>query len=681
MGSMSSAATPQPVTTFVHALAIAIGAFLFFCIQPLVGKFLLPWFGGNSGIWTACMLFFQLILLIGYLYAHLLRTFLRSRQQVLTHGVLILLCLTQLPLVMEPNHSNVEPVVDILYLLTFSVGLPCALLAATAPLLQSWYSDITDQSPYPLYALSNAGSILALLSYPLLIEPWLPRQLQIDLWSWGLIAFLSSLLFCMVLRWQKAPLENPAPQTADKFNYLWILWPACAVALLLALTEHLTSNSLVVPFLWILPFGCYLITFIICFAKDEYGLNHIFRTALLILTPIWLWLYSIDAPNFATFLSINLAMLFVSCMVCHGELVKLKPEPRNLSVFYLSLAFGGALGGVSISVLAPIAYDLNVDLLIATLLLLCLCLVTLRQSRLYAGTSAVLIVMTLLVLQQEWRGTEEIVDRSRNFYGTLEVVRKMKDTENESLVLVNQGMRHGAQFQREHRKSDAIAHLTDETAAAIVLNETRGHKSRKIGLVGMGVGILLVYTDERDDVRLYELNPDVIRLAKTHFSFIEDTDAKVTILEGDARQLLTEESPQDFDLLILDAFTGDSIPLHLLTVEAFELYLSHLGPKGQILLLSDTRYMDFSHALQRIAQHLGLSIRGFWLDERDDEVWGAEWYLFARQHQDLTIKRGLDSDLNFLPDENYPLLTDEYTSLWHLIRWVAYEEEEEPTSD
>lgn len=671
---MSSRGTLEVVAVLWFSAATAAGSFLFFCIQPLVGKFLLPWFGGSSGIWTACMLFFQLILVAGYLYVFLLRSFLHVRHQLITHCVLMMLCVIQLPITMEQLPLQTSPVVNIIYLLIVSAGLPCLLLSSTAPLLQSWFADLTDRSPYPLFALSNFGSMLALLSYPILIEPLLARQSQLILWSWGFGLFLVSMMICVLFRRQATSTKTAVVKPSHDFKIMWLVWPAIAVVMLLALTERLTSNSLVLPFLWILPFACYLLSFILCFANERLYSRGACGILLQVSIPIWLWFYVTEPANFAAFLSVNLVTLFASCMVCHGELAKLKPQPGALSLYYLCLAAGGALGGISVSLLAPLVFSMNFDLLFAVTILLMLCSFTYRVSKLNASLFLALSAATLLTLQTLWRGQHQIVERSRNFYGTLEVVRKYVGTDDESLTLIDRGTPHGAQYQSAHRKSEPTGYYTRKTAAGILLQSTQDRGARNIGLVGMGVGTLLTYTTSRDDVRIYEINPDVIRIGQEKFSFLADAKAQVTLIEGDARQRLAQESPQQFDILILDAFTGDSIPLHLLTAEAFELYLRHLHPTGQILVLSDTVHVDFAHALQKIAKHFSLSSRGFWLEQGDAETWGAEWFLFARKSKYLTIKRALDSELNFIPDESYPLLTDEYSSLWQMVRWSDEEE-------
>lgn len=361
-----------------YALTIFLGAFLLFQVQPLIGKYILPWFGGGPGVWTTCMLFFQLVLLGGYAYAHLLTRFLRARAQVIVHLALLLAAIGLLPITPADSwkpEGNGDPTWQILALLTVCLGLPYFVLSATGPLMQQWFSRANPGvSPYRLYALSNVGSLLALVSYPFFFEPQLTRKTQAGLWEWSFVAFALAGGFCAWTLWRAersgkaretgevvadsgtaSPPDNPHPSFGNKL--LWLLLPACASVLLLATTNKMCQDVAVIPFLWVLPLALYLLSFIICFDNPRWYARFPFTLALIAAmgAMVWALFAGTDAP-LRSQLWIYSVGLFVCCMVCHGELYRLKPDPRRLTGFYLLIAAGGALGGVFVAVVSPLVF-------------------------------------------------------------------------------------------------------------------------------------------------------------------------------------------------------------------------------------------------------------------------------------------------------------------------------------
>ena len=364
----------------VFGTAIFTGAFLLFQVQLLLAKYILPWFGGSPAVWTTSMLFFQVLLLAGYAYAHLSVRHLSRRGQVALHLALLVTTVTLLPITpsegWKPDGVS-APALHILLLLLVTIGLPFFALAATSPLMQEWVSGLrTKSSPYRLYALSNMGSLLALLSYPFLVEPALTRSTQADLWAWGFWIFALCSGACALRVWRTQPPQNKGtPQRVgdgappDRFTrWLWLALPAVASVLLLAVTNRISQDIAVVPILWVLPLSLYLLSFILCFERDAWYFRPLFGGLLLpaMVGVVWV-LYLGPSASIATQITVHSAALFICCMVCHGELARVKPDPRYLTHFYLMVAAGGALGGVFVALVAPALFseffELHVGLL------------------------------------------------------------------------------------------------------------------------------------------------------------------------------------------------------------------------------------------------------------------------------------------------------------------------------
>jgi hypothetical protein len=381
----------------LFAVTVFLSAFLLFQIQPMVAKMILPWFGGSSSVWSTCLVFFQAELLLGYLYVHWLHETLAPRRQTLVHIALLLASLAALPVAADPSWketAQAHPTLNVLGVLAGAVGLPYLLLSTTGPLMQAWYArSFSGVMPYRLYALSNLASMLALLSYPVLVEPFLELRSQAWAWSAGYALFV---LACGATAWRSwravsGERETAAPATAEvprpswRECLLWVGLAATASTLLLAMTRHLTQDVAPVPFLWVLPLSLYLLSFILCFDAPRYYVRPLFLAAL----P--LAFFGLDrimdegmpVPAMVALIS---AALFVICMVCHGELVRRKPHPRHLTLFYLMLSLGGALGGMFVGLLAPAIFSAYFELPLG--LFLCALLVTAVLWRACAGTGA-----------------------------------------------------------------------------------------------------------------------------------------------------------------------------------------------------------------------------------------------------------------------------------------------------
>lgn len=746
-----------------YALTIFTGAFLLFQIQPLIGKFILPWFGGGPGVWTTCLLFFQTLLLGGYAYAHFSSTCLKPKAQAALHLALLVLALALLPVVPADSwkaHIAGNPVGHILLLLTACVGLPYFVLSSTGPLMQQWFSRAQPGvSPYRLYALSNVGSLLALLSYPFFFEVKFSRHTQATLWSAGLGVFVLCCGYCALRLWRSgemAPPNAPDDATAQSAptswsdKALWLVLPALASVLLLATTNKLCQEVAVVPFLWVLPLALYLLSFIVCFDHARWYRRGLFVALLAIASAVVCELLSAgtDAPMTLQIAGYTVA-LFIACMVAHGELYRLKPPPRDLTAYYLFIAAGGALGGFLVAIVAPAVFTEFRELQIGWWLLwIAVAGISIRQqswtivhgagagalaitlavpllrSRLSGGggfggellafyrdhlwiISGALVAfivavfdvrrrrlevtwqprmggfVTLLaaglgaVFMMQWISDRDatVLRASRNFYGTLKVFDYLPDSPDEHYYLLMHGATtHGLQFVSPEKALLPTSYYGEHSGIGLALRHLPRESGRRLGLVGLGTGTLAVYGQAGDTLRIYEINPAVEKLARDPFTHLARSPAKIDVVMGDARlsleQELTAGQPQQFDLLALDAFSSDAIPAHLLTKEAFELYLKHMRPDGVIAVHISNRYLDLEPVVRALAQHFDLNMAVI-SDDYEAEWWFYEttWILVTKNKTFLAqpaIKEATDIPSN---TPHPPVLwTDDRTSLYEILR-------------
>jgi hypothetical protein len=618
----------------VFPATVLLSAFLLFQVQPLLGKFILPWFGGGPAVWTAAMLFFQIALFAGYAYAHLIVRFLTPRGQAITHFVLLGLACATLPIIPAESWKptgDAEPVGRILILLLATVGPAYFALAATGPLLQAWYSIWrTDGAPYRLYALSNVGSLAGLLTYPLLVEPQLRLKSQAYMWSGGFGLFAVCCVTAAIVTTRAAGLrgeslvEGKTRALADRVSWFrrlaWIALPALGSVLLLAATNHVCQNVAVVPFLWVLPLALYLVTFIICFDKPAFYR----RGVVAIVAVVWLVFMEqfkfIEAyfdlnADFRIDLGLILTGMFLGCFLCHGELVRLRPAPGRLTEFYLLMSFGGALGGLFVALVAPAVFDRFWEWPIAVLLTLLLALwivwdafpgLRLQQWpwwQLQYG--AVLYFGVLFLKWAMWHElkVDPVISIDRNFYGVVSVTEEMdEDTGETYRTLINGSIQHGREFMDEKWKMFPTTYYGAETGAGQLLTDLQTKKKARVGAVGLGAGTIAAYARPGDTFRFYEINPIVVAAAKRDFFFMSAAGEACQIALGDARLNLEREESQQFDALILDAFSGDAIPTHLLTDEAIQLYLQHLAPDGVIAAHITNTYINLGPVVRALAK-------------------------------------------------------------------------------
>ena len=619
----------------VFCLVSLLGAFLLFQVQPVISKFILPWFGGSPGVWTTCMLFFQVVLFGGYGYAHVLAGK-KPRTQALIHGIFLLVAVVLfLPIVPDPSmkpSGGEEPVGQILMLLLRTVGIPYLVLSATSPLVQVWFShQYPKRSPWRLYSLSNIGSLTALLSYPVLIETRWDVMAQTKIWSWTFVVF-AVLMGCCALTNRVRPEEitpegdpHPLAEThAGKPTWLrrmlWILLPGFASLMLLSTTNHVCQDVAVIPFLWVLPLSLYLISFIISFDHPRWYQRAGWAIPAMVLVFLASGMYELGSwnPGFLTELAILLGAMFTVCMVCHGELAHLKPGTKHLTEYYLLMSAGGALGGLVVSIVAPLVFNTFFEWSLA--LLAGFALVTWvafsgmpERLRTLPWKAAWLVLgIGTLVPMTKWEFTfGDRLERYRDFYGLLSVSEHTdEDTGEKFRSFISGSIKHGRQSLAPERRREPLTYYSHEAGIGVALDALKGKADAKVGVIGMGAGTVACYAEKGQTYRFYEINAAAEKLALKWFSFIPDLKERGAIYEvalGDARLTLEHEAPQQFDVLLLDAFSGDSVPVHLLTREAFELFLRHLKPDGVIVVHVTNHSLNLAPVVERAAKEFQLS--------------------------------------------------------------------------
>lgn len=610
---------------WAHAAVIFLAAFLLFQVQPLIARIVLPLFGGSSAVWATCLFFFQAVLLLGYLYADVAVRRIAPRTLAPAHGALLAATLLALPLspAAAARHADpAHPVSGILLLLALTVGAPYFVLAATSPLLQAWHAAAAPGGrPYRLYAWSNTGSLLGLLSYPFLVEPYFSLRTQTLAWSWlyGLCALaIAALAFANRGVAAAAVPKAPPARVPVADLALWTALAATSVTLLVAVTNHLTQNIVPFPFLWIVPLAIYLLSFIVCFAAE----GRLYRRGvwLALAVPALLgvpYLLTLGPLRVVWLVPAFLAILLVCCMVCHGELHRSRPPASRLTLFYLMIAFGGALGGLFAGVLAPAIfsgdYELHAGVTACALLVTGLLA---RDAARVAGAGARRRVLPAAAAAVSlalvcWLGYEIRDERRaftiqrRNFYGVLRV----QDQETDQAAVARRTLGHGAiihgiQWLHPFRSGQPTAYFGVDSGVGRILTGL-GPAPARIGIIGLGVGTLAAYGRPGDDYRFYEINPAVTELARNQFSFLGTSAARVEVVPGDGRLSLAREPDQGYDVLVLDAFSGDAIPTHLLTREAFAVYFRHLKPGGLITINCSNLYLNVHEAVVQVALSLG----------------------------------------------------------------------------
>jgi hypothetical protein len=673
----------------LFAVTIFASAFLLFLVQPIVAKQILPWFGGTAAVWATCLVFFQTTLLLGYAYADVVVHKLAPRTQALVHVVLLVASLAVLPIVptdyWKPTGSE-PPIVLILGMLAFTIGLPYFLLSTTSPLLQAWFArKFPGRNPYRLFALSNLASLLALLGYPFMLEPWVPTRAQAIGWSVG-YAFFAALTAWVALKSRAAvaapALHASAPSAEDEpptlaRQVLWCTLAATGSVMLLAVSNHITQNVASVPLLWVVPLSIYLLTFILCFDGKGWYRRDLFLSVLSAALAVMAW--SIADPSVTHDLTIQLAVfavgLFVACMFCHGELVRLKPAPAYLTRFYLMVSLGGAIGAALVGIAAPLV--LPADFELNGVLVLCALLLFWQARRdpiVYPSLATVAIASTFgCAIWAITNFYDTTVVAKRNFYGVLRVQETGDEVNGKRRQLIHGNIMHGKQYLREDLKREATSYYSANSGIGRVIERMHPRKDPiKVGVIGLGTGTIAVYGAKGDTYRFYDVNPAVIEIARRDFTYLADSDATIELPLGDARLTLERElrdtGPQNFDVLAIDAFSSDAIPVHLITREAVELYLKHMKPDGVIAFHVTNRYLDLVPVVEGIAHELDLHT--LWISDDGDLALAnsSSWVLVAKDPARLSDPKLMEAATDIGARRDWRVWTDDFNNLLQVLK-------------
>jgi hypothetical protein len=783
---------------FVYAATIFVSAFLLFQIQPMVSKAILPWFGGTPAVWTICLLFFQSLLFAGYAYAHFMNHSLAPRQQAGVHILVIIIALALLGVLPGENlkpTGEADPTRAILTILAITIGLPYFVLSATGPLLQAWFArSFPGRAPYRLYALSNIGSLLALLSFPFIFERHLDLVWQSRLWTAGFILFG---FLCAYAAWRVWKLEpngvagveaQPSPQTESPTNeataaqphyFLWLLLPAFASIVLMATTNHISTDVAVVPLLWIIPLALYLLTFIIAFDRPAWYWPTL--TAVLTLAFIYptaalyknnnvgtMYLYKsgmtgriakfvgeaitpksqvtdesadedeedakpAESPGphiklgFTTALVVNFATMFGICMLCHGQLARLKPPTKYLTAYYLMISAGGALGGIAVSIIAPRVFHTIFEWQLAIFaaavgaVAVILSALVARSVGLHrdateptshktpTAAARVLLLLVLLpisllmldLVEFLFSAHKNAVYQSRNFFGALTIRDENKDDpKTHERSLLNGTTLHGSQFMLPERRIQPTTYYATTSGVGLVLNYFHNNRPPggvRVADVGLGAGTLAAYGQKGDTIVFYEINPTVLDISNTGTWFTYLTDARTRgahcdIKLGDARlsfERAVERAQPDgagrpaytlkkgevpYHVVVLDAFSGDAVPTHLLTAEAMDIYLPHLATKanmdvdGALLIHVSNRYLDLDRVARGAADYLGYEHVAIHNPSNDDQSINTSDWIILTRNKSLLAELASHAEKPDADEKPPVLWTDAHSSLFEILR-------------
>lgn len=672
-------------TRWLFAAAIFLGSFLLFLVEPIAAKQLLPMLGGSAAVWITCLVFFQTALLAAYLYAH----WLSRRPRWMLHFATLVLAACAAGGWAARNYGvgtgSERPIATVFVALSAWIGLPFLTLGATSPLLQVWWTKVEPGGlPYRLFALSNFASLLALALYPAAIEPNLSLRVQRIVWAcaFGIFVALSAILAAKTratpTRADDAKSDDGPDAAPASFSHklLWVLLSMGASMQLSAVTSHLTANVAPIPLLWILPLAVYLLTIILAF-QFPHLLARGLVTRLLIVF-LGSLAYMLSKTEFSLPMRISviffLGEVFVSCYFCHSEAVALRPKRASEStLFYLLFAAGGALGSFLIGIAAPLMFRYNYDL-VSTFLITALLAFAVTwkggwSQRMLWGVACVMMAMLISWLHIAYQ--RETIAAVRNFYGTLRVRESRRYPGAVMRTLLNGTIQHGTQyFGTEKLRHLPTTYYAEDSGVGLAIRFCCHGRAHNIGVIGLGAGTIAAYGRPGDRIRFYEINPAVPPIAKNVFTYIRDASAHIEIVEGDGRLSLAREDPQQFDVLVVDAFSGDAIPLHLLTAEAVALYRKHLAPGGILAFHISNQHVDLEPPITLLARAVGMQVMRV-ANAPNDEMgeFGATWMLLSDNQAFFSQPEVASRARPAATKPGLRLWTDDYSSFLPVLHW------------
>lgn len=662
----------------LYFITIFISALLLFLVQPMVARVILPNFGGGAAVWSMCMLFFQVLLLSGYCYAHWLTKLLKPKIQLAVHAVLLGVALLFTPLDVQIVMGSGSPQVAILMTLGLSIGVPYFVLAANAPLIQRWFSyDKPTLSPYRLYALSNVGSLLGLLLYPFIVEPFVTLDNQLLGWSAGYWLFVASSVCLLVLlakSFTRKLIETASEDSRWSFSnfLLWTTLSALGVVALLAITSAMTQNISSIPFLWLLPLCLYLMSFIVVFGHEFFAVRHVWLIATLCVLPLSILLFFFASMfSIAAQLVLFSLILISTCMLCHGELARSKPASEQLTCYYLAMSLGGVIGGLLVNFLAPALFDQFIEFPLVNLLALIVVVILLNKTAVakkYVYSTAVYLALCaigFIAINNLYQRFDVAADR--NFYGQL-AVKDVQIGEFNERRLVDGTTSHGTQSLDRSFSTEPLSYYRRGTGISAAF-ETVQTKPIKAVMIGLGAGTLAAYGRTGDKLEFLELNPLVRDYATEYFTYMADSQAQVSVVIGDGRQLLADTDDGSTDLLVVDAFSSDAIPVHLLTAEAVALYASKLTDDGILALHISNSHLDLVPLTHSLAQHVKLPSTFVLTPAVDATQNTTQWVLMSKR-EDTLKSSFIESVRTPWPDSvQQPVIwTDDYSNLLSVLK-------------
>ena len=723
-----------------------LSAVLLFFVQPMFGKMILPLLGSAPNVWNTCIVFFQAMLLLGYIYAHKSISWLGVRRQATLHAVLLFLPLLFLPIAI-PNGwfppTDKNPVPWLLILMTISVGFPFLVVSANAPMLQKWFSSTShkaSEDPYFLYVASNLGSMLALIGYPFLIEQKLRLTDQSYFWTVFYLILVIFILTCAIFLWRSPVLIAKSPSEESKNSLLplnlkvkWILLSMVPSSLMLSVTTYLSTDIASVPLLWVVPLAIYLFSFVLVFAKKPLFSHELMvRIMPIMVLPVMIYIFSEQTKVIWLTFLLHLLTLFVASMVCHGELARTRPSTDHLTEFYLWISFGGFLGGLFNALVAPVIFKTVIEyplaLVLACLLrpnlgsktespqekkldfilpavlgffcfilfygfhtfdmkpdwlsnlltfglpaILCYSFAT-RPIRFGIGIGLIIMISTLCI-----NAKANVLYTERSFFGVHRVIldSEAKYSEEKCHYLVHGRILHGAQSTNSARRHESLTYFYKTGPIGQVFTAFQDDKTKsKIAVIGLGTGSLASYARSDQTWTFYEIDPVVKKIAENEklFTFLKDCYGKYNIVLGDGRLSIKKAPDHYYDIFVLDAFSSDSIPTHLITKEALKLYLDKLATGGVLAFHISNQYLNLEPILENLASDAGL-VASIQFDSNINEIEKAlgkkpsKWVIMARKEKDLGKLAG-DKRWKLLTyNSKFPLWSDDFSNILSIFNW------------